>query len=688
MNFQEAIREYQANPTKENLHRQTEGLLSAMTLKERIHMLSGHTLWVTQKHMIKEHRTYNYEGLPMGGCQRLGVPPAKFSDGPRGVVMANSTCFPVSMCRASAFDDELEFRVAQAMAREIRAQGANYFAGICINLVRNPRWGRAQESFGEDPFLLGKLGVAQTRAVQAEGVTACPKHFACNSIEDLRFLVNVTAEERTLREVYLPHFKKCIDAGALSIMAAYNRLNEIWCCENKWLLTDVLRNEWGFEGYVISDFVFGVHDAERSLRAGLDIEMMFTMKFAKINSLLKKGLINSVHIDRAVRNILGVLIRMVPLEKSYDLSVVVSKEHTDLAREVAEKGIVLLKNNGVLPLAKGTKVAVVGDYADVVNVGDNGSSKVYSPYTITHYQGIKALFPDAVAYTGTPLLEALEAAKDAEVVIVTAGSNSAWEGEALRPIRYSEDCKTPGVGGDRMSLRLAPEEIALIQGLHKAGKKVVVALFSGCAILTSDFSPFADAILLNYYSGLEGGNAFANLVSGKVNPSGKLPFSIANEEKDYPDFLEVGQKPYEIEYGYYHGYTLFDKRNIRPEYPFGFGLSYTSFAIRHLQITDQGDSLRISVEVTNQGQVGGADVVQVYVGSNGASEDRPLKLLKGFQRLELAPQTTQTASIDILKEDMKFFDSGTHRWVIDQSYTIFVGDDSKNAMNLKQTIEL
>lgn len=319
-------------------------------------MLSVHPIAQIQVDMIKTGRNYNVHALPAGGCKWLGVPPILFTDGPRSVVMGNSTCFPVSMLRASTFDTDLEYSFGKAIADEAIDQGANYYAGVCINLVRNPRWSRSQETYGEDPYLLGEFGVALTKSVQEEGMIACPKHFALNSIEDLRFYVDVKCDDRTLHEVYLPHFKKCIDAGALSIMGAYNRYDEYYCCANKKLLTDILCEEWGFDGFVMSDFVWGCRDTEGCLRAGPDVEMMFTMQYGagKIKKLLKSGNINEEHIDRAVRNILGVLICQVPNIKPRSMDKVCCADHRALALEIAEKGMVLLENNGVLPLSKET----------------------------------------------------------------------------------------------------------------------------------------------------------------------------------------------------------------------------------------------------------------------------------------------------------------------------------------------
>ena len=671
MNYDQAVKAYQVNPTKEELNQQVNALCGEMTLKEKIYMLSGHTIGQTQRDMIKTGRNYNVSALRAGGCKRLGVPPMLFTDGPRGVVMGNSTCFPVSMLRASTFDPDLEYRFGKAVADEAIAQGANYYAGVCINLVRNPKWGRTQESYGEDPFLLGEYGAALTRSVQEEGMIACPKHFACNSIEDLRFFVNVSCDDRTLHEVYLPHFKKCIDAGADSIMGAYNKFDGDYCCASKKLLTDILRDEWGFDGFVISDFVNGVHDAESSLKAGLDIEMMFTMHYNSfaIKKLLKSGKLTQEYIDRAVRNILRVMIRQVPKIKHRPMSVVGSAEHRALALEIAEKGMVLLENNGVLPLSKDARVQVTGPYANEGNVGDAGSSRVYDKNIITPFEGISQVFPKA-------------SLTDGDVAVVCVGSNRKKEGEFFASANERMKKKPKDSGGDRASLRLEPEEVELIKKLKAEDKKVIVVLYSGCAIIVEEWKEYADAIIMNYYSGCEGGTALANLLCGDKNFSGKLPFTVAKDEKDYPAFLGIGEKPYEIEYGYYHGYTKMDKEKIEPAYPFGYGLSYTSFELSGGSVSEGEDAYTVTATVKNTGARDGAEVVQVYEGSNGVvnGEDRPLKLLKGFRRVELKAGEEKTVNITIPKEELKFWTPSG--WVLDEAYTFYVGSDSRSARSI------
>ena len=699
MNYQEAVKSYQKNPTREELAKQTKALVEQMTLKEKIYMLSGHPIAQIQKDMIQTGRNYNVHALPGGGCKGLGVPPVLFTDGPRGVVMGNSTCFPSAMLRASSFDPELEYRIGKAIADESIAQDANLFAGVCINLVRNPRWGRCQESYGEDTYLLGEFGKALTVALQEEGMIACVKHFALNSMEDLRFYVDVHIDDKALHEVYLPHFKKCVDAGAQCIMGAYNRYDEYHCCENKKLLTDILRKEWDFDGFVMSDFVWGVYDAEHSLRAGLDLEMMFTMKYTdgNIKKCLKKGLLNEEHLDRAAQNIIKALMRQEPNIKPRPMSVVGCDANRALAREAAEKGMVLLENNGVLPLATNTSLVVCGNYADVANTGDHGSSRVYDKNIVTPYQGLSKVFANTTlagaSNTKNPKKDAVPVPNNVaisakgDVAIVCAGFDYKSEGEYFANMNYKLTEKPKDGGGDRLRLRLSEDEIALIKGLKQAGKKVVVVMFSGCAILVDEWKEYADAIIMHYYSGCEGGTALANLLSGKANFSGRLPFTVAQKEEDYPSFKYIGEKPYEIEYGYYHGYTLLDKEGKQAAYPFGYGLSYTDFATKDVEIKAEKETMTVKATVCNTGKVAGAEVVQVYVGSNGAAndEDRPVKLLKGFKRVEVAAGEEKAVEITIPATELRFWHNGV--WNLDTAYTVYVGTNSEQAMQCAYNIK-
>lgn len=448
----------------------------------------------------------------------------------------------------------------------------------------------------------------------------------------------------------------------------------------------------------MSDFVWGVYDAEHSLRAGLDMEMMFTMKYTEgnIKKCLSKGLLNIEHIDRAVQNILKALIRQEPNIKPRPMSVVGCDAHRALALEAAEKGMVLLENNGVLPLSAETELIVCDPYADVANTGDHGSSRVYDKKIVTPYQGIRKVFKKTVlagcSSTTNPKKDPAPVANSVafqakgDVAVVCVGFDYKGEGEYFANMNYKLTEKPKDGGGDRLRLRLSKDEIHLIKGLKKSGKKVVVVLFSGSAILVDEWKKYADAIVMNYYAGCEGGTALANLLSGKVNFTGKLPFTVAQTEEDYPEFKYIGQKPYEITYDYYHGYTMLDKEGKKAAYPFGYGLSYTSFAIENVSAdagsVDMKDFITVQAAVQNTGKAAGVEVVQVYVGSTGATDgtDRPIKLLKGFQRVELSPGEETTVEITVPAEELRFWRNG--EWEHDSEYAVYVGNNSENVKNV------
>ncbi len=680
MDFKKATELYSAEPTKEKLYEVADLLLKEMTVNERIRLLQGHALGVTAKNFLTKGRFYNGEAYPAGGCKRLGIPPVMFTDGPRGIVMGKCTCFPVSMLRGASFDDELEYRIGEAFAKEAAALDANLFAGVCINLLRNPMWGRAQETYGEDPYLLGRMGVALTKAMQDNGIIACPKHYALNSIEDLRFSANAIADERTLHEVYLPHFKKCIDAGAMSIMGAYNKVNGTYACENKELLTDILHDKWGFDGFSLSDFFYGIYDAKRSLKAGMDMEMPYLFRYATLSYLLKKGEITEEDINKSAVRVLRALISTLPKYKKQDKSVILSKEHIALAREAATKGIVLLKNEDkVLPVTEGKKIAVVGRYANKHNTGDHGSSNVFSPYAVTPYEGMKNRFGEenVSVYNGSSCKDAMKAAVNCDYIVVCVGSDWLQEGEFL--VNLGNIKKKPkGSGGDRADLRIPEEDVTLIRALSTLGKKLIVNIMGGSAYVIKDWIDLADSVVMSFYSGLEGGNALADIISGDVTPAGKLPFTIAQKAEDYPPFLHLGAKDKNIEYGYYHGYTLFDKKSIEAHFPFGFGLSYTDFSVECISCEKNEAKITVTVNVENKGEVDGDEIIQIYVGSDNKDIDRPIKVLKGFKRVSVKAGKALTAEIDVLIDDIKFYNTENSNWELDGSYTVYVGTDSKN----------
>ncbi len=676
----EAIENQQSNHVEES-RELARCLIKQMKLKEKVYMVGGH--WVPFRELM-HGRIYNVFPIPGGGCKRLGIPPALFSDGPRGVVMQNSTAFPTSNVRAAAFDDGLEEQVGDAIAKECIAHGANYFAGVCINLLRHPAWGRAQEAYGEDQYLTGRYGVALTHALQRRGVISCPKHYALNSIENLRFEVDAKCDKETLNDVYLYHFKKCIDAGAGSIMGAYNKVNGTYSCESKELFTDILRNEWGFEGFSISDFVWGVHEGVESLEAGLDIEMPITMKRGgKLKKAVKSGKLDEAVLDKACENIISTLIRfgVILRKESFGKEVVVCKEHQDLARTVLEKGTVLLKNNGVLPITNtNEKIAIVGRFANDKVIGDHGSSCVFPPYIVTPYEGLKKVYNNVVVESSSDIEKCKAASKDAEKIIVVVGNNFEDEGEFV-----AKGGEKVVKGGDRTTLRMHKEDVDLITSLSSLGKPVVVVFYAGSAVIIEEWKNCADAILYAGYPGLEGGNALANIISGKVNPSGKLPFTVAKREEDYPKFLYSGEGK-EIVYEYYHGYAKFEKENIAPAYPFGYGLSYTSYEYGDMTASVEGDNIVAKVSVKNVGSVDGEEAVLAFVGSN--IDGKPHKLLKGFKRIALKAGEEGECEIDIKKADLELYSNDLGACVVPKNVTVYLGANVEEAEKRSVAIEL
>nr|MDO8110643.1 glycoside hydrolase family 3 C-terminal domain-containing protein [Candidatus Sigynarchaeota archaeon] len=652
-------------------------ILGQMTLAEKVKQMSAD--WpLISKWGLGMAKRYNFIPIPGGRNARLGIPPIAFTDGPRGIVMGASTCFPVSMARGATWDIALEEQVGNVIGIEARAQDANFFAGVCINLLRHPAWGRAQETYGEDPVLLGEMGSALVRGVQMH-VMACAKHYACNSIENARFKINVKVDERTLREVYLPHFKRCVDAGVASIMSAYNKVNGYHCGHNVHLLRDILKRDWNFKGFVISDFILGVRDGKAAVLGGMDLEYPFKlhMKPAKLLRLLKKGDITESMIDDSVIRILRQQLRFT-LKRDpalYTSDKVACKEHTQLALTVARKSIVLLKNeDNTLPLDKTRvrKVAVFGKLAITANIGDHGSSRVHPSHVVTPLQGIKSLVGDhaAIEYSaGKKLSQATRLAKDADAVIVVVGCTNADEGEYLSPFS----------GGDRKSLELKKADQGLITAVASSNKRCIVVLIGGSAFITEKWRARVPAIVMAWYPGMEGGKAIAELLFGDVNPSGKLPVAFPASTSQLPRF---DNKTKEITYEYFHGYKLMDKRYDKPAFPFGFGLSYTKFSYSNLRVEreniDVKGNLSFHVDVQNTGDRAGEEVVQAYVGYKDSKVDRPVKELKAFRKVGIEPGAKETVSLSIPAKDLAFYDVQSNMWVTESiEYVLFVGPSSR-----------
>lgn len=679
-----------------------EGVIQSATLEEKVAMMSGRGFMESMQRTNNQWGAEPYQAG--GGCERLGAPTFYFTDGPRGVARGNSTCFPATMARGASWDRDLEQRIGEAMGKEIRAQDCNLSGAVCINLLRHPGWGRAQETYGEDPYHLGEMGAALSTGIQTHNVAATVKHFAVNSIENSRFKVNVKIDDRTLREVYLPHFKRVVDSGCSTVMSAYNKMNGEYCGQNHELLTGILRGEWGFEGFVHSDWIFGVYKPYGAA-AGLDVENPEPIYFGQnLIKSVKKGAIAPSVIDTACRRILTTAYKILSAEDPFDtytMDMVANEEHILLAREAAEKSAVLLTNNGILPLQKASEISVFGSLATVANTGDHGSSTVRPPHVITPLQGLSAYLEKDLALAGdeTDLEQAAAAARNAEVAIVIVGTTADDEGEFI-PGNLSTQTESSGNkadensgplgsgkdrGGDRRKLRLPDPQQALVDTVTENNPNTIVVLVCGSAIIC-DWADKAGAVLQTFYAGMEGGAALANLLYGDVNPSGKLPFSVANSEEDYPFFDPDAD---EIEYGPLHGYTLLESTNTAPMFRFGHGLSYTQFGYRALKARRTPEGIEAEVTLVNTGNVAGTEIVQLYIGFPGDLVYRPDKLLRGFERVTLDAGTRRTIRFQVPVEQLKYYDSDTRSWRIEPgAHTIHVGGSSDPAALLNAKVSI
>lgn len=660
-------------------------LLAEMSSAERLHLLDGDVpFWEGLREILCDR--YNRRPFVMGAIPRLNIPGVKFTDGPRGIVMGSSTAFPIAMARGATWDIDLERRVGNAIGLEGKAQGANLFAGVCINLPRHPAWGRIQETYGEDPILLGEFGTALTQGVQNH-IMACVKHFALNSIENARFRVDVQVDEDVLHEVYLAHFKRVIEAGVASVMSSYNSVNGEWAGQSRLLLTEILRDQWNFAGFVMSDFIFGLRDAAISLKNGLDIEAPFAQQRAMhLNDALKSGGISSVDVGKAAMNILRTKLEFGSLlvQEAPDESVVFCEEHRQLAREVAGRSMVLLKNdhingNPILPLKTETlyRLAVVGRLANKPNTGDKGSSQVFSPTIVTPYQGLKSEIPSAeVILEDSDNPEAArEAAKQVDVAVVIVGYDAGDEGEYVVPSLQNDPClselfpptRNPGeeemlsivqgnpaqgkqesalevgAGGDRRSLRLRPRDVQVINAVASVNSHTIVVLVCAGAVIMEEWKGKAPAILVSWYAGAEGGHALADVLFGRVDTGGRLPFSIPKDESHLP---ELDIEASSIKYDRWYGQALLDKLGVDAAFPLGYGLSYTQFRFRNLEcvyLTEQR-IINVALDVENIGLRSGHHVAQVYGYPKMA--EFPHRVLLGFGSVYLQSREARRICIE------------------------------------------
>lgn len=574
------------------------------------------------------------------------------------------------------------------MGRELRALGGNYYGGVCVNLAPNPKWGRAQESYGEDPLLIGTLGAALSRGVQ-ENAIACVKHFALNSMENQRFQVDVRCAPETLHECFFPHFRQCLmEGGAESVMSAYNSVNGEYAGDNAELLNGVLRDTWGLEDVVVtSDWLWGTRDATKSIKAGLDIEMpLRSNRAVHLRRALEKGHVDWADVERIGKRILrlqlGYYARMAGNEAP-SVAVAGSAEHRDLARRVATQGFVLLKNSvegqPILPLEpQGQHILVIGQLAASTQTGDDGSSYVPDPNIISPLAGLQSQAGVTITYiTGDDLSKVERACAKADVIFVLVGYTGADEGEFVanfEPIGMAASLpyvapyigvahalswlanKVIGVmgmlkggiaGGDRKSLRLKPVDEQLLNTIvDVAGPKTIVGVeASGPVILPKGVRERAAAILMTGYGGCQFGNALRQVFFGEAEPAGRLAYNIVESELDIAD---IDMNATSVVYGRFWGYRLLQQKEKKAAYPFGFGLGYGDIVFEDLQaptvLSERFFDAR--VKITNNGHHTSSGVVQIYAGKSSPSADDYARVLVGFARTEpLAPGDSTTVLI-------------------------------------------
>lgn len=646
-------------------------LVAGLTLEEKASLTSGASFWSTK------------------AVERAGIPSIVLTDGPHGVRLQRgssdhlgladsvpATCFPPAVALGSAWDPELAERVGRALGEEARAEGVGVLLGPGINIKRSPLCGRNFEYLSEDPVVSGVLGAALVRGLQSQGVGASLKHFAANNQEFDRMRASSDVDPRPLREIYLRGFQRVVeDAQPWTVMCSYNRINGVFASEDPWLLTKVLREEWGFEGLVVSDWG-AVNDRVAGLPAGLDLEMPSSdgRTDAQLVEAVRAGRLNESALDLAAERAVRLAQQAVAgadADASYDVDA-----HHALAREAAARGVVLLKNDGVLPLGAGARVAVVGEFARTPRYQGAGSSLINPTRLDTALEEIGRLAGaapvfapgftlDAKAAADPALLaEAVAAAEGAEVVLAFLGLPAAAESE----------------GFDREHLRLPEAQLELLAAVRTANPNVVVVLANG-GVVELPFAEEVPAVVEGWLGGQAGGGGVADVLYGVVNPSGRLTETIPLRLADTPAYLDFPGEFGHVRYGegLFVGYRWYDARDAAVHFPFGHGLSYTSFAYSGLEVSADANGIAARVTVTNTGERDGREVVQLYTGLAGSAVQRAPRELKAFASVELAAGESREVELAVRREDLAYWDVRVDRWVVEGGeYLVSVGASSRD----------
>ena len=662
------------------MERDLKKIVKQMTLEEKAGMCSGLDFWHL-KHV-----------------ERLGIPEVMVSDGPHGLRKQDdkgdhlgmndsikAVCFPPAALSACSFDRKLMEEMGETIGREAQANDVSVVLGPAVNIKRSPLCGRNFEYYSEDPYLAGEIAAAFVNGVQSQHIGTSIKHFAANNQEYHRMSNSSDVDERTLREIYFPAFETAVKkAQPYTFMCSYNQINGTFASENKWLLTDVLRDDWGFKGYVMSDWG-AVNDRVKGLEAGLELEMPSSggANDALIVEAVKDGSLKEEVLDQAVERILRIIFEYADHRAPQEFTM--EKDHEE-ARHIAEESMVLLKNEEhILPLKSSEKIAFIGGFAKKPRFQGGGSShincfkvtnaldSVPSDAQVIYAEGFPAdkdLYDDALA------AEALKAAASADKAVIFAGLPDSFESE----------------GYDRSHMKLPECQNRLIAEILKVQPNTVIVLHNGSPV---EMPWLADikGLLEAYLGGQAGGAAVANILYGKVNPSGKLAETMPLKLADNPSYLNFGGGE-KVEYreGVFVGYRYYDTKEMDVAFPFGYGLSYTTFTYSNLKfsMTDptEKDSITVSVDVTNSGKLAGKEVVQLYVKDLTGSAIRPEKELKGFEKVFLNPGETTTITMKLDKRSFAWYNTALHDWfAASGDYEILIGASSRD-IRLAGTIHL
>ncbi|MBD2723136.1 glycoside hydrolase family 3 C-terminal domain-containing protein [Hymenobacter sp. BT189] len=699
-----------------------DALLKQLTLEEKIKMVHANSSFAA------------------GGIARLNIPELMTSDGPHGVRPEQGrdwkavpdpnnagTYMPTNNTLAATWNPELGYAYGAVLGQEANFRGKDIILGPGINIIRAPLNGRNFEYLSEDPYLVGQMAAGYIRGVQAQGVSACVKHYAANNQEWQRNKIDVNMSERALREIYLPGFQAAVQqGGAHALMGSYNKFRGQFATENAYLMNDILKGEWGFKGLVMSDWGSN-HNTMDALRNGTDLEMgtdlvlkrnsvdqsatastgaaapaatkniydRFYLADAALEAIKQDPKLEPL-LDDKVRRILRVMYATNMLDgKKRQPGAHNTSAHQATALKVAEEGIVLLKNNGLLPLKKTVKtVAVIGANATRENAGGGGSAQLQAKYEITPLQGIKNELGDKATVTyaegykvargqkADPALiaEAVAAAKAADAVVYVGGYIHGYDYANWGQNAYDAE------GIDKPDLKMPFGQDELVQAVLAANPNTVVVLLGGGPIEVAPWVGQANALVEAWYPGMEGGNALAHILFGDVNPSGKLPFTFPVKLEDAPahklgEYPSAPGDPLKQTYkdDIWVGYRYYDTYNVAPQFAFGHGLSYTTFKYSNLTVTPGPKSATVKLTVTNTGKTAGAEVVQVYVHDEQASVKRPEKELKGFKKVFLQPGQAQTVTVPLNAEAFQFYNEAKKQWVLEPGkFDVLVGSSSRD----------